>query len=320
MRRLLSLFSSISIHPIPLLLSLLKMESKLQSLKVAELKTLLTNASLPVSGVKADLIARLLENPSAIQHLQDPSNTTQEQPTTSSSTTTTTEISPTQTPTQETPASAPPVKTDEEKHQELIAELEKRKARAKRFGTTDSDAEAKLERALKFGVGFDQDKALNQLDAGLGGPSKKVGGQKPPTSVSVDGNKTQTDVRSGGTKKEEKKQETVSCNVSRQVAFFRIDGDGEEVCALYCMYKQASYFFSGNRMVSRILPLNKLIAIFVIPRTTSVSISHSFSSSIFSSPLTRVLLIQRRRKKQLGFKSKKQRKLRVRREQRGSVS
>ena len=41
------------------------MESKLQALKVTDLKKLLQDANLPVSGTKAELIKRLIENPSA---------------------------------------------------------------------------------------------------------------------------------------------------------------------------------------------------------------------------------------------------------------
>ncbi len=47
------------------------MDAKLQALKVPELKALLQAASLPVSGNKADLIARLLENPSATASLSE---------------------------------------------------------------------------------------------------------------------------------------------------------------------------------------------------------------------------------------------------------
>lgn len=46
------------------------MEAKLQLLKVTELKELLQAAELPVSGNKADLIKRLLENPEATKSLQ----------------------------------------------------------------------------------------------------------------------------------------------------------------------------------------------------------------------------------------------------------
>lgn len=45
------------------------MESKLQALKVPDLKKLLQDANLPVSGTKAELIKRLLENPTATSSL-----------------------------------------------------------------------------------------------------------------------------------------------------------------------------------------------------------------------------------------------------------
>mgnify|MGYP000117817464 FL=1 len=47
------------------------MDAKLQALKVPDLKNLLSTASLPVSGNKSDLIARLLENPAATASLND---------------------------------------------------------------------------------------------------------------------------------------------------------------------------------------------------------------------------------------------------------
>lgn len=45
------------------------MEAKLQALKVPELKKLLQDANLPVSGAKAELIKRLLEAPEATSSL-----------------------------------------------------------------------------------------------------------------------------------------------------------------------------------------------------------------------------------------------------------
>lgn len=157
------------------------MESKLQSLKVPELKAVLTKASLPATGVKADLIKRLLENPTATAHLND-NQQTETAPATDTTTSTSKPAEPTTSTTEpQASASAPtpaastsiadvkPEPTAEEKHQLLIQELEKRKARAARFGTTDAEAEAKLERALKFGVTGDvgADTTLKVLDGGL---------------------------------------------------------------------------------------------------------------------------------------------------------
>jgi SAP domain-containing ribonucleoprotein len=45
------------------------METKLQALKVTDLKKLLQDANLPVSGAKAELVKRLLENPTATTSL-----------------------------------------------------------------------------------------------------------------------------------------------------------------------------------------------------------------------------------------------------------
>ncbi|KAG8961594.1 hypothetical protein FRC03_005188 [Tulasnella sp. 419] len=42
-------------------------EAKLQKLKVTDLKAILTKASLPVSGVKAELVSRILASPAAIK-------------------------------------------------------------------------------------------------------------------------------------------------------------------------------------------------------------------------------------------------------------
>lgn len=50
-------------------LIIVKMEAQLQALKVVDLKKLLGDASLPQSGTKAELIKRLLENPTAIASL-----------------------------------------------------------------------------------------------------------------------------------------------------------------------------------------------------------------------------------------------------------
>lgn len=45
------------------------MEAKLQALKVPELKKLLQDANLTISGTKAELIKRLLESPDATASL-----------------------------------------------------------------------------------------------------------------------------------------------------------------------------------------------------------------------------------------------------------
>jgi len=47
-----------------------KMEAKLQSLKVPELKELLHGAGLAVTGNKPDLIKRALENPQVLEKVE----------------------------------------------------------------------------------------------------------------------------------------------------------------------------------------------------------------------------------------------------------
>ena len=60
-----------------------------------------------------------------------------------------------------------PAETPEERKARLVEELEKRKARAARWGTATGEAEAKLERAIKFGIDAESDGALKTLDSGL---------------------------------------------------------------------------------------------------------------------------------------------------------
>jgi SAP domain-containing ribonucleoprotein len=172
------------------------MESKLQALKVTDLKKLLQDANLPVSGAKAELVKRLLENPAATSSMEggeeedllgeyEAEPAAKEEPSTavpaSSATTAptvTTEAAKSSpapnTTTSATPTPAATTESEEDRKAALVAELEKRKARAARWGTSTEDADAKLQRALKFGVEATKDSTLDKLEGGLkGGKGRK---------------------------------------------------------------------------------------------------------------------------------------------------
>lgn len=68
---------------------------------------------------------------------------------------------------------APASKSEESRKADLIAELEKRKARAAKWGMPTGEAEAKLERAVKFGLDASKDNTLSALDGGLKGSNKR---------------------------------------------------------------------------------------------------------------------------------------------------
>lgn len=167
------------------------MEAKLQALKVPELKALLTQANLATTGVKADLIARLLENPQATASLGGDSGESAQQPAAPA----TPAAAPAPTPQKvtsgaengKTPAAAAPAaaeepakasepvvpeQSEEERRQVLIAELEKRKARAAKFGQPLGEAEAKLERLIKHGIDATEEAAVAKLAKPLGNKSR----------------------------------------------------------------------------------------------------------------------------------------------------
>lgn len=143
------------------------MEAKLQSYKVAELKELLQAADLSTSGNKPDLIKRLLENPEATKSLESSEGEAAPQPA--------------EAPKQETPAPAagptpdtaskntesvkPAMPSDTERKNALLAELEKRKARAIRFGQPYEDVEKQILRIQKFGL--EEDVRVDRLDTEL---------------------------------------------------------------------------------------------------------------------------------------------------------
>lgn len=173
------------------------MEAHLQSLKVPELKALLSKASLAVSGNKADLVKRLLENPSVTEGLlpQDalvdtnpavkasetpasaPSVPTTESQQTAQPSTGAASPAPASTTTAGAAASSPAPATAEpsaeERKASLIAELEKRKARAARFGQELGEADRKLERAIKFGLEEEDGASLKTLEGELSGKKKQ---------------------------------------------------------------------------------------------------------------------------------------------------
>ena len=153
------------------------MEAKLQSLKVPELKDLLTKASLPVTGNKPDLIKRLLENPSATSSLGDaeaPAPETEAAP--SAPEEPAAPAAETPTPAATTEAAEAPVpqalaaaeSPDQEARKRMhLAELEKRKARAIRFGQSTEELEKEIARVTKFGLPEGEADATQKIDHGL---------------------------------------------------------------------------------------------------------------------------------------------------------
>lgn len=183
--------------------TLSNMESKLQSLKVAELKQLLTAAGLAVSGNKPDLIQRLLENPQATASLGGQ----EAAPALASTATPATPVPAAATPTPApapapAPATAPPTSdhdtsstpapaadpSEEDRRQALIAELEKRKARAAKFGQPLGEAERKLERAIKFGLDPKEEAAVSKLTKPLSTPADRRK-EKKESGAKKEGNK-----------------------------------------------------------------------------------------------------------------------------------
>lgn len=197
------------------------METKLQALRVTDLKALLTSAGLSVSGNKPDLIQRLLENPSATASLGGA-----EQETEAAATAAAAEAVPTPAATSVqalapaavavealpaasasapapapvaafvapvasvpaqvnngSPVEAPPQPEAEAHRQALIVELEKRKQRAAKFGQPLGEAERKLERAIKFGLDAEDQANVAKLMQPLGSrPAKPA----KPTKQSSD--------------------------------------------------------------------------------------------------------------------------------------
>ena len=157
------------------------MESRLQALKVPELKHLLQAAHLPVSGNKADLIARLLENPAATASLDSEAPAPAAAEPASVAPVEAAEVpAPTAQASTEAPAPAPPAGveevpaepvdagaaakpeitahvelTAEERKAAAVEELKRRLKRAEKFGApeeTVADIKAQIGRAEKFGV------------------------------------------------------------------------------------------------------------------------------------------------------------------------
>jgi SAP domain-containing ribonucleoprotein len=98
-------------------------------------------------------------------------------------------------------AAAPVEKSEEDQKAVLIAELEKRIARAKRYGLATEEAEKQLERAIKFGVESTQDKTLSALDGGLkGGKRREEKAEKKATPVAGPKEVTETANKKGAEK------------------------------------------------------------------------------------------------------------------------
>jgi SAP domain-containing ribonucleoprotein len=171
------------------------MEAKLQSLKVAELKALLTSAGLAVSGNKPDLIQRLLENPAATASLGGEAQeaAAAAEPAAAPEAVVEAASEPSPAPPAAAPASVSEAKaaspaasaaavqaSESEQRDALIRELEKRKARAAKFGQPLGEAERKLERAIKFGLAASDEADVAKLSQplGAGAPTPKREGNK----------------------------------------------------------------------------------------------------------------------------------------------
>ncbi|PWN34190.1 uncharacterized protein FA14DRAFT_191266 [Meira miltonrushii] len=166
------------------------MEAQLQALKVVDLKKLLGDAALPQSGTKAELIKRLLENPSATASLngggagaadeEDLLGETAEAPQSLStapaatvpSAKPTPAAAPAPTTTTESAPAPVPEKDAETQKAEVIAELEKRKARAIKFGMPTDEVDAKIQRIQKFGLQEESVVSIDALDGELKGGKK----------------------------------------------------------------------------------------------------------------------------------------------------
>ncbi|WFD18533.1 hypothetical protein MCAP1_000737 [Malassezia caprae] len=175
------------------------MEAQLQSLKVPELKELLQAADLPVSGNKADLIKRLLENPKATASLESstgdapaPSEPTPAQSTEKNEATseTVTKESAPEAATQpaekqgEQPATSSEP-TMEARTEALLAELEKRKARAVRFGQPYEELEKRITRIRKFGMEAEDGEDTGRLDSELKKSRPKAAASQPPAKTAA---------------------------------------------------------------------------------------------------------------------------------------
>lgn len=163
------------------------MEAKLQSLRVPELKELLQKADLATAGNKPDLIKRLLENPSATASLESASG---EQPESSENKPAPAATKPADAPapakvaTADASAPAPASASDaavqqaaagpsdEERKRTQLAELEKRKARALRFGEPVEDIERKIQRIERFGLEAQDAAGIAKIDTELRGAKR----------------------------------------------------------------------------------------------------------------------------------------------------
>ncbi|WFD32033.1 hypothetical protein MSPP1_003075 [Malassezia sp. CBS 17886] len=179
------------------------MEAQLQSLKVAELKDLLIAASLPVTGNKPDLVKRLLEHPEATKKLEQEADASGAADTSPAAAVNAAEDA------QPSAASAPSVSgsapaagdaapvaavssdataatpSAEERKQTHLAELEKRKARALRFGMPTEELEQEIKRVTEFGppeTASNTDKVAQELRRGKkGGAAPEKKSEQPAT-------------------------------------------------------------------------------------------------------------------------------------------
>ncbi|WFD39419.1 uncharacterized protein MJAP1_002396 [Malassezia japonica] len=193
------------------------MEAQLQSLKVPELKDLLQKASLPITGNKPDLIKRLLENPAATASLggestDAPSTESEAAPAAAPVAPAAEAAAPAAAPAAAAPAAADAPKADapadapadetadapaaepaqpsqEERTQAHLAELEKRKARALRFGQPTEELEKEIERVAKFGLPTTEGAASERVDGGLKKRAPPAQDKKAPKAAKTEAKK-----------------------------------------------------------------------------------------------------------------------------------
>ncbi|KAH8165743.1 hypothetical protein CIB48_g2490 [Xylaria polymorpha] len=178
------------------------------SLKVPELKKLLQEKQLPVTGNKADLIARLQEHDKAneapkpaaapVSAEEDPIDYSDDD-VPASKPEPATESAPVEEKAVTEPAAAAPAPTSEDKPAERtsqhiylpvprIDEARKRAERAKRFGIiedADEEGKKKAERAQRFGA--DQTSLVSGLDSALPEKRERKRGREGAPNANADG-------------------------------------------------------------------------------------------------------------------------------------
>ncbi|GAA94962.1 uncharacterized protein L969DRAFT_96442 [Mixia osmundae IAM 14324] len=183
-------------------------EASLSKLKVAELKEQLSALSLPTTGVKAELVARLAAHHAEASSKSVPATSTvasasPDKPEAKKETAAATEPASVAT---EPPK--PAALSEEEKQARIDAELAARKARAARFGLPEPEADALKARAERFGTAKasadgGESKSVSQIDEALAGGRKRKAGQG---KAATNGEATKTEGPAKDAKKVKKQE------------------------------------------------------------------------------------------------------------------